>query len=152
MVERLLPLLRYVSPSVQTPRTDKDATPHHSPTRPQHHLPSHYVLNDLDAQASSVATLQQTRTAQDVLLVHCSLVRLDIRCPAPISRRGSWGDGAHLRSGIVTLDIHGLNAALKRPGQGAVGGRVSFGNATAEPKASIGWEKMLLFFSRVPGG
>lgn len=153
MVERLLPVLRYVSPSVQTSRNDKDATPHHSPARPQHHLPSHYVLNDLDAQASSIATLQPSRTAQDLLVIHCSLVRLDIRCPAPVNRRGSWGDGAHLRSGIVTLDIHGLDAAIKRPGlNGGSGiGRVSFSNNTAEPKASIGWQNMLLFFSRVPG-
>lgn len=151
MVERLLPVLRHVSPSVQTSRNEKDATPHHSPTRPQHHLPSHYVLKDLDAQASSIATLQPSKTAQDLLVVHCPLVRLDIRCPAPVNRRGSWGDGAHLRSGIVTLDIHGLDAALKQPGQGGGSGRVSFTNNTAEPKASIGWQKMLLFFSRVPG-
>lgn len=152
MVERLLPVLRYVSPSIQTSRNDKDATPHHSPTTTQHHLPSHYVLNDLDAQASSIATLQPSRTAQDLLVVHCPLVRLDIRCPAPVNRRGSWGDGAHLRSGIVTLDIHGLDAAIKRPGQnGGSGGGRSFSNSTVEPKASIGWQKMLLFFSRVPG-
>lgn len=151
MVERLLPVLRYVSPSVQSSRIDKEATPHHSPTRIQQRLPSHYVLNDLDAQASSIATLQPSGIARDLLVVHCPLVRLDIRCPAPVNRRGSWGDGAHLRSGIVTLDIHGLDASLKRPGQNGGSGRMSSNNSKPEPKASIGWQKMLLFFSRVPG-
>lgn len=154
MVERLLPVLRHVSPSMQAARSDRDATPHHSPTRSQHQLPSHYVLDDLDAQASSIATLQQPTTGgQDVLVLRCPLIRLDIRCPAPVNRRGSWGDGAHLRSGIVTLDIHGLHASAKRPSMPSSSGRVSLGRNTtsSEPKAAVRCEKIFLFFSRVPG-
>lgn len=151
MVERLLPVLRFISPSAQSPRADKDATPHHSPARSQHHLPVHYVSNDLDAQASSIATLQPITLSEDLLVVRCPLVRLDIRCPAPINRRGSWGDGAHLRSGIVTLDMHGLYASVKKPLQSSGSSRVAFNKGAAEPKASIGWQRMLLFFSRVPG-
>lgn len=151
MVERLLPVLRFVSPSVRPSRADTDATPRHSPARFQHQLPSQYVLDDLDAQASSIATLQPSGASQDLLVVRCSLIRLDIRCPAPINRRGSWGDGAHLRSGIVTLDIHSLTATAKRPSGPSGSGKVSFSRGTAEPKATVGWNKMLLFFARVPG-
>ena len=79
------------------------------------------------------------------------MVRLDIRCPAPPNRRGSWGDGAHLRSGIVTLDIHGLCASVKQPGEVAAIPRRGAGQGAAEPKASVEWQKMLLFFCRVPG-
>ena len=79
------------------------------------------------------------------------MVRLDIRCPAPPNRRGSWGDGAHLRSGIVTLDIHGLYASVKQPGEVAAVPRRGAGQGAAEPKASVEWQKMLLFFCRVPG-
>jgi autophagy-related protein 2 len=77
------------------------------------------------------------------------MVRLDIRCPAPPNRRGSWGDGAHLRSGIVTLDIHGLCATIKQPGE--VAPRRMSERHASEPKASVEWQKMLLFFCRVPG-
>lgn len=86
----------------------------------------------------------------DLLILKCPMVRLDIRCPAPPNRRGSWGDGAHLRSGIVTLDVHGLSASIKQPGEVVVPRRGG-GQSTSEPKASVEWEKMLLFFCRVPG-
>lgn len=151
MVERLLPLLRYISPSIHPPRSDRDATPHHSPARSQHQLPAQYVLDDLDAQASSIATLQPAGASQDILIVRCSLVRLDIRCPAPVNRRGSWGDGAHLRSGIVTLDIHALHATAKQSAQTTGPSRVSFTRGTSEPKATVSSGRMLLFFTRVPG-
>jgi autophagy-related protein 2 len=151
MVERLLPVLRHVSPFIHSSRSDKDATPHHSPARSQHHLPPQYVLDDLDAQASSIATLQPIGASQDQLIIRCPLVRLDIRCPAPVNRRGSWGDGAHLRSGIVTLDIHGLHATAKQPASSAETGRISFNRGAIEPKATVAWDKMMLFFARVPG-
>jgi len=108
------------------------------------------VIDDLDAQASSVSTLQPITNGVDILVFKCPMVRLDIRCPAPPNRRGSWGDGAHLRSGIVTLDVHGLHASVKQPG-GITAPRRGPGRDTSEPKASVEWQKMLLFFCRVPG-
>lgn len=151
LVERLLPVLRHITPSLNHSKSDRDSTPHQSPPRSAHHLPTHFVLDDLDAQASSISTIQPSHVGADVLVFQCSMVRLDIRCPAPPNRRGSWGDGAHLRSGIVTLDIHGLCGSVKQPGEVAVAPRRGAGQSTAEPKASVEWQKMLLFFCRVPG-
>jgi autophagy-related protein 2 len=153
MVERLLPVLRHVTPSTHTSRSDRDSTPHQSPPRSTHHLPSHFVIDDLDAQASSVSTLQPTGTTQDLLVFTSPMIRLDIRCPAPPNRRGSWGDGAHLRSGIVTLDVHGLHAVAKRPADGGaiIQKRGPGAQVKMEPKASVEWQKMFLFFCRVPG-
>jgi autophagy-related protein 2 len=150
LVERLLPVLRHITPSLNQSRSDRDSTPQQSPLRLAHNLPSHFVLDDLDAQASSISTLQPTFVGADILVFKCPMVRLDIRCPAPPNRRGSWGDGAHLRSGIVTLDIHGLCASVKQPGEVVVPRR-GVGQSTAETKASVEWQKMLLFFCRVPG-
>ena len=150
LVERLLPVLRHITPSLNQARSDRDSTPHQTPPRSAQHLPTHFVLDDLDAQASSISTLQPTFVGADILVFRCPMVRLDIRCPAPPNRRGSWGDGAHLRSGIVTLDIHGLCASVKQPGEVSVPRR-GVGQSTAEPKASVEWQKMLLFFCRVPG-
>jgi hypothetical protein len=62
----------------------------------------------------------------------------------------AWISAAHLRSGIVTLDIHGLCASAKQPGE-VVAPRRGVGQSAAEPKASVEWQKMLLFFCRVPG-
>jgi autophagy-related protein 2 len=149
LVERLLPVLRHITPSLHQSRSDRDTTPHHSPLRSPHRLPSQFVLDDLDAQASSVSTLQPSGSSIDLLVFKCPMVRLDIRCPAPPNRRGSWGDGAHLRSGIVTLDIHGLCATIKQPGE--VAPRRMSERHASEPKASVEWQKMLLFFCRVPG-
>jgi autophagy-related protein 2 len=150
LVERLLPVLRHITPSLNQPRTERDTAPHPSPPRPARNLSSHFVLDDLDAQASSISTLQPSPSGSDLLVFKCPKVRLDIRCPAPINRRGSWGDGAHLRSGIVTLDVHGLCASVKQSGEITAPRRVG-GQITSEPKASVEWQKMLLFFCRVPG-
>jgi len=85
------------------------------------------------------------------------MIRLDIRCPAPPNRRGSWGDGAHLRSGIVTLDIHGLNTSVTdtpvSPAATAPGRRASTG-LEPQPKGGINveWQRMVFLFSRVPAG
>jgi autophagy-related protein 2 len=75
------------------------------------------------------------------------MIRLDIRCPAPLNRRGSWGDGAHLRSGIVTLDIHDLNVRVSEDKPDT--------RRHLSPDASGGinveFQKIVLLFSRVPG-
>lgn len=80
------------------------------------------------------------------------MIRLSIRCPAPPSRRGSWGDGAHLRSGIVTLDVHGLSItvaedkplATRRPSQGLA-------DTTAPGGVNVRWQKAVFLFSRAQG-
>lgn len=84
------------------------------------------------------------------------MIRLDIRCPAPPNRRGSWGDGAHLRSGIVTLDVHGLNLKVTQGQGGRDLARPT--RRLSEPRdpqeeegISVEWQKMVFLFSRVPG-
>lgn len=79
----------------------------------------------------------------------CPMIRLDIRCPAPLNRRGSWGDGAHLRSGIVTLDIHDLNVRVAEDKPDAVRTRHSVD--TASGGINVEFQKVILLFSRVPG-
>ena len=88
------------------------------------------------------------------------MIRLDIRCPAPPNRRGSWGDGAHLRSGIVTVDIHGLIADLGQTGTMCASPSMHQArgpnhpevqqSARDSPTASVQWQKTILFFCRVP--
>ncbi|TXT13731.1 hypothetical protein VHUM_01098 [Vanrija humicola] len=110
LVERLLPLLRSLAPLVQSP-TEHAPTPTslHPGPRPFAPLRSDSIIDDLTATATGRRVAQEPRT---LVTVRCPTIRLDIRCPAPPARRGSWGDGAHLRSGIVTIDIHGLQARV----------------------------------------
>ena len=119
------------------------------------------MIDDLEAQASSRATLQPTLPSREVLTILCPMLRLDIRCPAPLSRRGTWGDGAHLRSGIVSLDIHGVIARVNQPqnpSQPTVGppknSQVAGALSGTENTGAINleWQKLILFFCRVPGG
>lgn len=153
-------MLRSIAPVIKPPRGDTELTPHPSPDTTLHrNLPSdrtgQFIIDDLDAQASSYSTIQPNQPNSEMLTVRCSLVRIDIRCPAPPSRRGNWGDDAHLRSGIVTLDIHGLGAHLgqdsNRDGHEGrrVGGIVP--RDDAGPRSNVEWQKMILFFCRVPG-
>jgi autophagy-related protein 2 len=169
LVERLLPLLRFIAPAVRKLPVDRD-TPvllRSTLNSVGNGLPAErsaqYVIDDLDAQASSLSTIQAAVTSAEVLVVQCPLVRLDIRCPAPLNRRGSWGSGAHLRSGIVTLDIHGLLSRIGSAGGGKQlqpsgpmrrSSQTKGGMASGEDAASIEveWQKMILFFCRVPGG
>lgn len=152
MVERLLPMLRSLAPLIKPP---PKSSPLISPTtlREKPLAPirrdSQYIIDDLDAQASSFSTLRSSQP-KELLVVRCRLVRLDIRCPAPLNRRGTWGNGAHLRSGIVTLDLHGLgsNIAASVPGgKGAHHGK----EVNVGPVVNVEWQKMVLFFCRVPG-
>ncbi|KAK4687136.1 autophagy-related protein 2, partial [Tremellales sp. Uapishka_1] len=132
LVERLLPMLRSLAPIIRPP-----LPPERPPTPVQALHTPQYVIDDLESQARTA-----TSRVKDLFELKCPLVRLDIRCPAPISRRGTWGDGAHLRSGIVTLDIHGL--------AGKVGGKVTKGRREENGKVEVEWAKMILFFCRVP--
>jgi autophagy-related protein 2 len=155
-------MLRFIAPVIKPRQPDTDLTPQSSPTRPLYNqLPpdrtGQYVIDDLDAQASSFATIQPSTQKAALLAVQCPLVRIDIRCPAPPSRRGSWGDDAHLRSGIVTLDIHGLAACVgQASGQttSGIAARRSSGvgpGSEPGPSSNVEWQKMILFFCRVPG-
>jgi autophagy-related protein 2 len=165
LVERLLPMLRSIAPAVRSASSDKNTPLElHTPRLASANLPaehmSHYVIDDLDAQASSLSTLTPTRLPSELLRIRCPVVRLDIRCPAPPDRRGTWGDGAHLRSGIVTLDIHGIDANVRQssspsqpPSAKRVHSQVSehVNYTKSNPAVRVQWQKMMLFFCRVPG-
>ncbi len=161
-------MLRLITPAIRSASSDKVASTNArlTPRTPCMGLPvertSHFVLDDLDAQASSLSTLQPNERPSELLILRCPMIRLDIRCPAPPNRRGTWGDGAHLRSGIVTLDLHGLTASVGEP-SGVPSTKPTIrqrrtsqaGEATrrldSNAAASVEWQKMILFFSRVPG-
>lgn len=166
LVERLLPMLRILAPVIKTTSPDREFVAPALRDLRIAKLPlsddcnPRFVIDDLDAQASSLSTIQAAPTSSEAISIHCPVLRLDIRCPAPLNRRGSWGDGAHLRSGIVTLDIHRLivntgqsrsypypSAGDMRPRQGASvsSDSIQSGNASCE------WQKLILFFCRVPG-
>ncbi|ORY21591.1 hypothetical protein BCR39DRAFT_553281 [Naematelia encephala] len=154
LVERLLPMLRSIAPVIRSPQPSP-STPvavRKELLTPQSVLinrTSQFVIDDLEAQASQQAARQEANQFSSSLVAKCPLIRLDIRCPAPLNRRGSWGDGAHLRSGIVTLDIHDLIARLRsdrRPKFAQTARQtVDSGNVT-----TVDWQKMIFFFCRVP--
>lgn len=102
------------------------------------------MIDDLDAQAASTSTLRAQPHNVSLLEVSCPMIRIDIRCPAPINRRGTWGDGAHLRSGIVTLDLHRLALRLGNKSGDSHGKR-------GASDVILDWDKMIFFFCRVPG-
>lgn len=157
LVERLLPMLRYITPIIKSPQSNPDLTPHPSPSRSIYtNLPpdptGQFVIDDLDAQANSFATIQPSTQRVESSIVRCPLLRIDIRCPAPPGRRGTWGDDAHLRSGIVTLDIHGLAAHLGRSlGSTTGAARPTRESTESGSTANVEWRRMILFFCRVPG-
>ncbi|KAL1411170.1 autophagy-related protein 2 [Vanrija albida] len=152
LVERLLPLLRSLAPLVQSP-SDHVPTPTslHPGPRPFMPLRSESIIDDLTATATGRRAVEEPRT---ILTVSCPTIRLDIRCPAPPARRGSWGDGAHLRSGIVTVDIHGLKAKVAQDSGPTLPGRRPSTGAFEPPPdqggISLEWQKMVFLFSRVP--
>jgi autophagy-related protein 2 len=164
LVERLLPMLRSIAPAIRHPPAERDTPLGLRPTLPTpgSGLPrvqsSHYVIEDLDAQASSLSTVQAVQGPSEILILRCPVVRLDIRCPAPPNRRSTWGDGGHLRSGIVTLDIHGLAARIGQPRPTDLTQPLSTRRASyvAPPSdqggaVQVEWQKMVFFFCRVPG-
>ncbi|WVW83423.1 hypothetical protein I302_105443 [Kwoniella bestiolae CBS 10118] len=155
LVERLLPMLRSIAPAIRSTPDPVDPPPpfgmrsYHRPQEPIRQRTTESIIDDLDAQASSYSTIQATSATKPIVDIKCPLVRLDIRCPAPINRRGTWGDGGHLRSGIVTLDMHHLRAKV------SAGGNVEGGSSRKSEKGQedgtmVMWEKMVLFFSRAP--
>lgn len=158
-MERLLPVLRYIAPVIRTPREHADVPPdlatalRSRSTISSGERTAQFVIDDLEAQASSMATLQPVPSPIEQLTVTCLLIRLDIRCPAPLNRRGCWGDGGHLRSGIVTLDIHDLDISItsRISRSGARGTSAHSHPAVPLPTTNVQWQKMLLFFCRVPG-
>ena len=121
-------------------------TPSYQTSRPVTRLQKSesYVLDDLTAQATSPTTPDPR-----VAVVMCALIRISIRCPAPVNRRGTWGDGAHLRSGIVSLDIHDLEAGMSSS-SGPRAKKVGSRSGNVQEGTNIAWKQMFLFFSRVP--
>ncbi|WVF72370.1 hypothetical protein IAT40_007185 [Kwoniella sp. CBS 6097] len=156
LVERLLPMLRNIAPAIRSTPDPEDSLPSfgtRSALRPQaapRQRTTESIIDDLDAQASSYSTIQPS-TTKPFIDVRCPLVRLDIRCPAPLNRRGTWGDGGHLRSGIGTLDLHNLKTkvALNPPQQSSATSRTPSRMSGSEGEGTqVQWDKMVLFFAR----
>lgn len=146
LVERLLPLLRMaVPPKKTTDPASAAATPKAAQLSLTHRTPHRSSGGHRSGQPSGPAAFAAVR---------CPLIRLDIRCPAPLSRRGSWGDGAHLRSGIVTLDIHDLNVIVAEDRSSAASSRrpdqVPLGSP-GKGGINVEWQKVVFLFSRAPG-
>jgi autophagy-related protein 2 len=158
LVERLLPMLRSIAPAIRS------SSPVHEQTEPVPHIGAgnlsgrnvQDVIDDYEGQTARHGPDNSSRTSP-ATVIRCPTIRLDIRCPAPPNRRGSWGDGAHLRSGIVTLDIHGLSATLGSPPTPAqpplLRRKSSTVRAPTTPAsiAEVECQKMILFFCRAPG-
>jgi autophagy-related protein 2 len=151
-------MLRALAPTARTPTASERGTTspvaHFRQLVPPASRGAQYVIEDLEASASYATLRANVSHPSDLLMVNCPLIRLDIRCPAPASRRGSWGDGAHLRSGIVTLDLHGLTVGVKRALPASPTGRSSVHpKHTAESSGSVHveWQKLVLLFCRAPG-
>ncbi|BEJ01025.1 hypothetical protein CcaverHIS631_0508820 [Cutaneotrichosporon cavernicola] len=140
LVERLLPFLCSLAPIVQSSSEHPTSTAAHVNPRP---LAS---LRPVEDPPQFGRRGSMTPPPRVLMTLRCPMIRLDIRCPAPPNRRGSWGDGAHLRSGIVTLDIHDLNVrvaedkpdARRHPSSDISGG------------INVEFQKIVLLFSRVP--
>lgn len=152
LVERLLPVLRSLAPCIRSSgESDKSSSPSaaHRPELPQF---KHYHQPLLPGIGRPGA--RPVQRPNSLMKLACPMIRLDIRCPAPVNRRGSWGDGAHLRSGIVTLDIHGLsvNIAEDPPATLPQARRPSQGSFEPDPLGGtqVEWQTMLFLFSRAP--
>ncbi|KAK8870012.1 hypothetical protein IAR55_000582 [Kwoniella newhampshirensis] len=162
LVERLLPMLRSLAPvirtSVEQPRPKPPFGLFHNtrPSGPPRQATTESIIDDLDAQASSSSTIQSPPRPKAYVDINCPLMRLDIRCPAPVNRRGSWGDGGHLRSGIVTLDIHHLRSKVTGAASelqtwyGRTVKETGDLPSTSGGGTSVECEKIVLFFSRAP--
>ncbi|WWD01656.1 hypothetical protein V866_008601 [Kwoniella sp. B9012] len=154
LVERLLPMLRSIAPAIRsTAEPVVEIQPfgvrsYHRPSEPLRQRTTESIIDDLDAQASSYSTIQASSPNKPLVDIKCPLVRLDIRCPAPINRRGTWGDGGHLRSGIVTLDMHHLRARISAAKEQVDQSRRRA--ESGEDGTKVMWEKMILFLSRAP--
>ncbi|KAL7422146.1 autophagy-related protein 2 [Cryptotrichosporon argae] len=135
LVERLLPLLRDLAPATQREER-RESYSVFPPTLPPalKRSPTDYIIDDLDADARAYGRPKEA----ELFHVRCPTVRVDIRCPAPLKARQGWGDGTHLRSGIVTLDVHGVEVKAKAKRKQHAGG------------IEVEWRKMMLFFCRVP--
>ncbi|OCF72102.1 hypothetical protein I204_07366 [Kwoniella mangroviensis CBS 8886] len=154
LVERLLPMLRSIAPAIRSTAESVVEIPpfgirsYHRPSEPLRQRTTESIIDDLDAQASSYSTIQACSPNKPIVDIKCPSIRLDIRCPAPINRRGTWGDGGHLRSGIVTLDMHHLRVRISA-GKEQVD-KSSRRAESGEDGTKVMWEKMVLFFSRAP--
>ena len=138
-------MLKHISPAVKHSEPSSPVMPN-SATRPAQfqRRSESYVLDDLDRRAAQAAIISK----KEIAVIECPMLRLSIRCPAPPNRRGTWGDGAHLRSGIVALDLHGLHARISGPDASGTKQKIP---SDAQGGTIVEWKKMFFFFSRVPG-
>ncbi|WVQ78252.1 hypothetical protein IAT38_000336 [Cryptococcus sp. DSM 104549] len=157
LVERLLPMLRFIAPSIRSspPEPLVPAGLSHTGAgasfRHPYHPPAHQTEPPQPTPESIISSLSPPSrshpkpTPKPILDISCPMLRLSIRCPAPVGRRGTWGDGGHLRSGIVMMDVQRWRGRVSAPGPGAGDGK---GGGEGETK--VEWEKMIMFFARAP--
>ncbi|EIW70236.1 hypothetical protein TREMEDRAFT_30206 [Tremella mesenterica DSM 1558] len=149
LVERMLPFLRLVSPAMRSP-SSRSLPPSPIAFRSTRPLPDGRPDPTFPEHLQSTSGMHYRRTERSVqtLQVSCPMIRVDIRCPAPPNRRGSWGDGGYLRSGVVSLDIHTFCLKTTYPRQSSQSR--DFRSASGTPSIRVEWRKVLLFFCRVP--
>ena len=143
LIERLLPMLRHIAPAMRRPRSSASSPTATTPLSSRAPRPLHSVIDDLEAPTR----IRPEAVKAELAIISCPVLRLDIRCPAPPAKRGTWGDASSLRSGIVTLDIHGLTALLGGPApvtSPAQRGKV-------DNLGKVDCQKAILFFCRAPG-
>lgn len=144
-------MLRSLSPLFKQPQaTHSRASQSPVTPRPTQAHRRAISTDDHDRHAASVSTVQGIEKPSVSLKASCPVIRLDIRCPAPPSRRGTWGESGHLRSGIVTLDVVGLSAKILRPST-ADDKRISFSVTKTTDVADVSVERMLVYFCRASG-
>ncbi|ODO11399.1 hypothetical protein I350_00178 [Cryptococcus amylolentus CBS 6273] len=103
LVERLLPLLRATTPLI-----------HKTEPAP----PSYPALNQEVTPESIISSLSApspSKSSNTKAEIRCSMLRLDVRCPEPPPEgveREAWSEGSGLRSGIFSVDVHGLGVKL----------------------------------------
>ncbi|WVQ71457.1 hypothetical protein IAR50_000994 [Cryptococcus sp. DSM 104548] len=129
LVERLLPLLRATTPLIHK----TEPAPPSYPSLAQEVTPESII--------SSLSAPSPSKSSSTKMEIRCSMLRLDVRCPEPPpegAEREAWSEGSGLRSGILSVDVHGLRVKL-------LNGR-DVGHQGKE-SVKVEFERTLLFFA-----
>ena len=146
LIERSLPMLRSIAPSMRRSHSTATSPTILTPTTTKAPRGLHTALDDIQLRPSA----QQDAISSEVAVIACPMIRMDIRCPAPPKKRGTWGDSVSLRSGIVTLDVHRVKARLSGPSSS--GDHAAAPSMTsAKALGSVDCQKAVVLFCRAPG-
>ncbi|OXG22622.1 hypothetical protein C366_00940 [Cryptococcus neoformans Tu401-1] len=135
LIERLLPLLRSVTPLIHPP----EPTPAWLQSVPSQSIREEVTPESIISSLSSPPpTAGGKKMKSDI---RCGLVRLSVRCPAPPPEPAERqiGDGRQLRSGIVCVDVHGLRSRFMDTKTGTL-------SASSEV-ANVEFGQTLIFFA-----